>query len=204
VGFGALGRLSYMPTVTQSRPQRSAEVSAIVCDHQASLLRTARRHSLCADDAQDACQRGVEIFLRRAGRLRMDTAVNWLHTVVKHEAMAIRGARQRLVSGVEPALDRHEGRCAPGVEERVESREQVAQGAAVLSELKPQERMALLLQAEGHSYSDISRRMGWTYTKVNRCLTEGRRSFLERYAAIEAGGDAQRTPGAGASVTARR
>src|SRR3954463_6472249 len=54
-----------------------------ITGHAAALLRTARRYSLCADDAHDAYQRAVEIFLTRAARLRRDTVVNWLHQVVK-------------------------------------------------------------------------------------------------------------------------
>lgn len=33
---------------------------------------------------------------------------------------------------------------------------------------------------------------GWSYTKVNRCLTEGRRSFIERYEGIESGDECRR------------
>jgi hypothetical protein len=47
-------------------------------EHASALLRTARRHSLCADDAHDAYQRALEIFLRRASTLEPDTAVRWL------------------------------------------------------------------------------------------------------------------------------
>ena len=63
-----------------------------------SLLRTARRHSLCADDAQEAYQRAMEIFLRRAATLDPERAAEWLQTVTKHEAMAVRHQRQQLVS----------------------------------------------------------------------------------------------------------
>ena len=35
-------------------------------------------------------------------------------------------------------------------------------------------------------------RCGWTYTKVNRAITEGRRRFLRAYAAIESGGECDR------------
>ena len=34
--------------------------------------------------------------------------------------------------------------------------------------------MALILQAQGYSYAEIQQLCGWTYTKVNRCLAEGR------------------------------
>lgn len=37
------------------------------------------------------------------------------------------------------------------------------------------------------SWSEICEITGWTYTKVNRCLTEGRRAPTIRLAGIEAG-----------------
>ena len=67
--------------VGQDARRDDALVVETVTRHAAALLRTARRHSLCVDDAQDAYQRALEIFLRRAGTLRRDTVVAWLHTV---------------------------------------------------------------------------------------------------------------------------
>ena len=49
-----------------------------------------------------------------------------------------------------------------------------------------------MLTAHGYSYQEISEITGWSYTKVNRCLTEGRRSFRERFADIEAGRECER------------
>ena len=37
---------------------------------------------------------------------------------------------------------------------------------------------------EGYSYAEIQELTGWTYTKVNRCMAEGRKSFLENFARI--------------------
>lgn len=54
-----------------------------VATHAASLLRTAERHSLCEDDAHDAYQRGLEIFMRRAAELDRNDVDRWLHVVVK-------------------------------------------------------------------------------------------------------------------------
>ena len=42
------------------------------------------------------------------------------------------------------------------------------------------------------SYLEICRITGWTYTKVNRCLTEGRQSLRERLRDIEAGRQCRR------------
>src|SRR4051812_50175795 len=58
--------------------------------------------------------------------------------------------------------------------------------------LKPHEIRCLLLKAEGLSYQEICAATGFSYTKVNRCLAEGRRSFLKRVAGIEAGAECER------------
>ncbi len=62
----------------------------------------------------------------------------------------------------------------PGPEELAERRERVAKRATRSRALKADERLAIVLQAEGYSYAEICERCGWTYTKVNRCLAEGR------------------------------
>ena len=49
-----------------------------------------------------------------------------------------------------------------------------------------------MLKAQGHSYREIGESLGWTYTKVNRCITEGRARFLKVYAEIEAGAECER------------
>ena len=163
-----------------------------VAAHADSLLRTARRFSLCPDDAQDAYQRALEIFMRHAERLDPARAAGWLHVVVKREAQAIRRSRQKLVASDDVNLDGHEARSLPTPEERLATFDLMRRSAEALQRLKPQELRALWLRAEGHSYNEISALTGWSYTKVNRCVTEGRRSFLERYADIESGAECER------------
>ena len=68
-------------------------VEAMVSRHGAALLRVANQFSLCHDDALDAYQRALEIYLRRMDTLEPATEGAWLRVVVKHEAMAIRSAR---------------------------------------------------------------------------------------------------------------
>ncbi len=160
--------------------------------HADSLLRTARRHSLCADDAQDAYQRAVEIFMGHAHRLDDARAPGWLHVVVKREAQAIRRGRQKSVSSSDVDLDGHVARGLQSPEERLLSFDVMSRSAEALKRLKPQELRALWLRAEGHSYSEIGAITGWSYTKVNRCLTEGRRGFIQRYKGIESGAECDR------------
>src|SRR5436190_1717211 len=101
-------------------PDRAARelVLRTIAAHAPSLLGTARRYSLCTDDAQDAYQRALEIFLRRAEAVNPDHAVGWLRTVVKHEALAVRAGRLRLVGAAEVDLDREEAGHPGGAEAR--------------------------------------------------------------------------------------
>lgn len=176
------------------RRGRAAEdlILRTVAAHAESLLRTARRHSLCPDDAQDAYQRALEIFMGHAERLDGGNAAGWLHVVVKREAQTLRRSRQKLVASHEVDLDAHEARSLPTPEERLATVDLVDRAAEALQRLKPQEVRALWLRAQGHSYNEICALTGWSYTKVNRCLTEGRRSFLSRYVTIESGAECQR------------
>lgn len=180
----------------QRRAGRGADAEDLilrtVAAHADSLLRTARRFSLCPEDAQDAYQRTLEIFMTHADRLDLESAAGWLHVVVKREAQALRRSRQRTVAGDEVDFDRYESRAGPTPDERLASVDLVGRAAEALQRLKPQELRALWLKAQGHSYNEISALTGWSYTKVNRCLTEGRRSFLSRYATIESGAECQR------------
>jgi RNA polymerase sigma factor (sigma-70 family) len=172
---------------TLNAQQAEELVITTITRYADSALRIARRHSLCADDAHDAYQRAMEILMRHAHRLDPERAGSWLHTVVKHEAMAVRRSRQRLVAAEEVDLDALEALTTPSPEECVLQFEHLSRSAEALQRLKPNEVRALWLKAAGNSYAEICDMTGWTYTKVNRCLAEGRRSFLERYAGIEAG-----------------
>jgi len=172
--------------------ERDALVVEVIRLHADGLLRLARRHSLGNEDAQDAYQRGLEIFLRHAHRLDRDGAPSWLRTVVKHEAMSVRRVRQRELAPADLDFDRIESSTTRSPDEQVIAFETVARSAEALRRLKPQEVRALWLQAQGNSYEEITRLTGWTRTKVNRCLYEGRRSLLERYAGIESGEECER------------
>ena len=84
------------------------------------------------------------------------------------------------------------GSVATPPEEQAERLERLQIGAEALGRLKPQEIRCLLLLAEGHSYAEICAITGFSYTKVNRCLSEGRRAFLRRVEGIESGAECER------------
>lgn len=175
-----------------SKAELDELVIEVVKRDAASLLRLSRRHSLCAADAEDAYQRGLEIFIKHAPRLDPQRAPAWLRTVIKHEAMAVRRTRQRDLVGHEIDFDQIENDRGVSPEERALGFEQVAQSAEALQRLKPQEVRALWLRAQGNSYDEIQAETGWSRTKVNRCLYEGRRAFISRYAGIESGEECKR------------
>ena len=104
----------------------------------------------------------------------------------------MRRQRERAAPVTDDGELRYPAQPGSSSHERSERYERLRQGAEALGRLKPQEVRALLLKAEGYSYREICAITGWTYTKVNRCLTEGRRAFAARLAGIEGGSECER------------
>jgi RNA polymerase sigma factor (sigma-70 family) len=180
------------PGAVPGRSPQLVDPERIAREHHAELLAVARRHSAAADDAHDAVQRGLEILLRCQHRVQPETAVPWVTVVVKHEALALTRAHARTRAwssqvdaefDADPAAPHGDDLCA-----RIDLRDRARRD---LPQLKPHERRALGLLAAGHSYREICAITGWTYTKVNRCVTEGRRALRRLDAA--AGHDLTRT-----------
>ncbi|MFN8163743.1 MAG: sigma-70 family RNA polymerase sigma factor [Solirubrobacterales bacterium] len=178
-GSGGDGCASIEPSLDAARKRAAVETYA---RHEVALRRTARRYSLCADDADEALQRALEILLKKAPSNDPRELIRWTQTVLKHEALAVRRDRERILSGPAAAIP-EPGRedwvalipsGADGPAERAERREAVARSREALQALKPQELRALTLLAEGYSYVEIGEITGFSRTKVNRCLAEGR------------------------------
>lgn len=178
--------------LAQARERATVEM---VKRHEAALRRTARRYSLCAEDAEDAYQRALEIALTKAPTDRPHELIRWTQTVTKHEALAIRRQRERLL-GSRPSRAEDDGAedwlalvpspgSGPG--ERVERNEAIARSREALRTLKPAELRALTLLAQGYSYAEICSITGFSATKVNRCLAEGRERYRRFLARSDAG-----------------
>jgi RNA polymerase sigma factor (sigma-70 family) len=165
---------------------RARAAVELLSAHRPALWRGARRFSICADDADDALQRAAVILLTKAPALERGRLLAWTSVVVKHEALAVRRSRERQLGGARGAgADAELATMAtelPGPDERAERSERVADAMTRLAALKANERLAILLQAQGYSYAEICARCGWTYTKVNRCLAEGRAALRARSA----------------------
>lgn len=174
------------------REPTAGRVERMVARHGAAVLRVATQFSLCHDDALDAYQRAFEIYLRRLDSVDPATEGAWLRVVVKHEAMAIRRARLASVGHDDADLDATVHGELREVDDAVAGGERVSRSVEALHALKPDEARALLLKAEGHSYQEIGKRFGWSYTKVNRSITEGRARFMKVFRGIERGEECAR------------
>lgn len=141
------------------------------------LRRVARRVSICTDDADDALQRALLVLLTKAPPIEGGRLAAWMTVVTRREALAVRRARDR---GIDTAALDATPSDFPGPAERAERAEQVAEARLALAALKPGERLAIVLQAEGYSYAEICGLCGWSYTKLNRLLAEGRAALRAR------------------------
>jgi len=187
------------PDGTGDEPDRAARKRAaveLIRNHDRPLRWTARRFSICAEDAEDAYQRGIEILLSKAPTTDPGQLLPWTRTVIKHEALAIRKTRERTMGRPGPPPDADHAdedwvQLIPaegdGPDELAVRRERVARSKEALGLLKPAELKALTQLAEGFSYAEIGEMNDWTRTKVNRCLAEGRARFRSVFRESEAG-----------------
>jgi len=175
----AAGVVPVVEATTLIEPVTGADASALAARHGTVLLRLARRYSLCADDAEDALASALEILLTRSADVDRTRLLPWMRTVVAREALAIRKLRLRALGDAPTDPVARAPSDAPGPFERLAHHERVERAARLLRRLKPHERRALALQAQGYSYAEIQEITGWTHTKVNRCLAEGRARLRE-------------------------
>jgi RNA polymerase sigma factor (sigma-70 family) len=176
------GRMAAQSNAKPAARRRGEVLRELLDRDGPKLRRQARLHSQRPADAEDALQDACVQFLRYYDG-PPDEALRWMYVVVKRCAWAIgrRAGRVRETSyelpSVDGAGDEHEVVPVddrPSPPEMVERDETAAERLALLTDLKPDERTALLLLGLGYSYREIGRSQGWSYTKVNRCVAEGR------------------------------
>lgn len=178
-------------TKTSAAARKRAAVE-MIARYEVALRRTARRYSFDAEDADDAYQRALEIVLTKAPTTDLRELIRWTQTVTKHEALAVRQAREKLL-GYQRVREGAEDPMAlipaggDGPDEQVARREDVARSREALQALKPAELRALGLLAEGYSYVEIGEQTGWSRTKINRLLAEGRARFRTLVSSSEDG-----------------
>ena len=138
----------------------------------AHLTRVARYHCRREADAEDALQEAFAAFLTEYDPGAGAPALPWLTLVLKRKCWR---TNERREIEIEPLA-----MAEVVVEETLDPSNRFAErdeARARLGELKRDERRALILHAAGYTYGEIAGRCGWTQTKVNRCLYEGRRAL---------------------------
>lgn len=178
-----VGRVATQPPQAVQRANYRARLLAHLLSRHGDCLRNqAARHSGGVVEAEDVLQDAYVTFLRRFDA-PPDAALPWLMVVIRHRAWQLAARRRRYQAPIAPsptdALGPTEQLFAviddrPGPAERFERREQLILRIELFDRLKPDERTALLLCAAGFSYREIAAHQGWTQTKVNRCIYEGR------------------------------
>ena len=169
----------------RSESGSEARVSDLVARHERSLLRIARHWSLCHDDALDAYQRALEIYVRRVDSLDPATEAAWLRVVVKHEAIAVRRQRAESVPVEDVDFDSRAAEAQRPVDELLAGRERVERSAEALRRLKRDEAKALMLKAQGLSYQEIGERLNVSPHMVKKYLAQGLAHCRRRMARME-------------------
>jgi RNA polymerase sigma factor (sigma-70 family) len=169
-----------MYSANGSQPEVRELAEQLYTDKYRYLLSIARRNAVNEADAEEALQEAFANFIRAFDASSEAPPLAWLTLTLKRQCWrqrreahlerqvgqeAERGA-QELGSVIESIPSR-----AAGPEQRVLGR---VDARARLVALKPDQRTALGQLAAGYSYKEIAARRGWTYTKVNRCISEGR------------------------------
>jgi len=153
---------------------------ALYREQREHLLGYACGHAGSMAVAEEALQEAFISFLRAYDPGRGAPALAWMKLALKRECWRRKDReRWKRRAGQERWRDEDvpgfvlDDLLSPagGVEERVAERDEARRR---LAPLKPDERAGLGLLAAGFSYKEIAARRGWSYTKVNRCIREGR------------------------------
>jgi RNA polymerase sigma factor (sigma-70 family) len=174
-------------SVCARRRLRSAEqaeavrvvAGEIYAARRGHLLSIAGRNAACEADAEEAVQEAFLAFIESYDLAGGAPPVAWLTLVVKRTCWRVRSARRREVGELLPGAESEAATLSDAPAETEGRVVDLEQARARLRGLTPDERTAIGLAAAGYSYGEIAERRGWTRTKVNRCLYEGRIALRE-------------------------
>jgi DNA-directed RNA polymerase specialized sigma24 family protein len=151
-------------------------VEALYREHHGDLLRAIRRQ-FTYEVAEDAC---AAAWLTAALKAPPDCTFGWLYVVALNEGRRlIRGRLRGLDKGAQDALPDAAGRSPADIAER---REAVRAALRAVADLPDSKRPAFVSCMVGFSYAEAAREHDFTYTKVNRSVTEGRAAVREAVA----------------------
>jgi RNA polymerase sigma-70 factor (ECF subfamily) len=157
-----------------AQTQTDSDVTAVFLASQPSLERYVRSMTRDQDAAADVCQ---EVFIKllvnaRAGRMP-DLPGAWMHRVAHNIVVS---AARRKATG-ERTLDRlSDDEHLPSTEDAVIDRERDAYVRHALTGVRPVEREAMILAAQGYRAGEIGVKLGRTElaTRTLLCRSRGR------------------------------
>jgi DNA-directed RNA polymerase specialized sigma24 family protein len=166
-----------------SSPEVRRLAAELHADKYRYLLSIARRNAATEADAEEALQDAFAFFLADYDPEAGSPPLAWLTLTMKRRCWRLRDNAHldRRVAALpestheEPTglIERRVTDVAP-IPEQVGERDEARRR---LRRLKSDERTAIGMLAAGCSYGQVAGIRGWTYSKVNRCVYEGRRSL---------------------------
>lgn len=163
-----------------------------VLEHGNAVLRVARSYCASAADAEDVYQRTLELVMTKAPGIDGEDLVAWACKVAHNEALMLtRGPRGAAKDDFDDIAERFESEL-PTPEETLLDDELLGQGRELLSRLRPDQTRCLLLRADDMSYPEICEQTGFSYAKVNRLLSEGRKALKLRHEMLVSGSECRR------------
>ncbi len=175
-------------TDTHRQASNGKLLTELLTTHGALLIRQARRHAQLDADAEEALHSAYALFLEKYRPPA--EPLPWLLTTIKREAWRFAKRSYRRNELAITAVPRRDGNGTADLGDafldpdsdpaaEAECRELLAQRRAALAHLKPDQRAALIMFGLGYSYAEIAALRGWTMTKVNHSITEGRASLRQ-------------------------
>jgi DNA-directed RNA polymerase specialized sigma24 family protein len=169
-------------TSDNRRSRTQALATSLYTAHHRRLLAIGKRNSPTTEDAEEALHDTFILFINHFDPANGAPPLAWLTLTLKRRCWATY-RRQQLLHRQQPLPNGDPSAADAGNELLDPSRlpdelavvsANVSEARHKINQLKPDERRALSLLAIGYSYREICDLTGWTYTKVNRCISEGR------------------------------
>lgn len=158
------------------------------------LLAVARRFSANAADAEDVYQSTLVTILTRAPTSDRGQLMAWAKTVARNIAISeLRRASGRSETEFDEELVTADSEIPDDTLTTLET--SAILGSAIRG-IRADHARCLLLRADELTYPEICELTGFSYAKVNRCLSEGRQALADRFTRIESGSDCDRLAGA--------
>ncbi len=159
----------------------AAELEHLAREKRPVLLANARRRARTSQDAEDAVQEALAIAFAVRERIRAPTALAYIAVIAQHEASRLRRHADRCWSLDEPVPGTN---AASAFEVLADPRQAdpdaVLDALSALRHAKPDHARALMARMLGWRYREICDAFQWSYTKTNRCVTEGRAQLRQR------------------------